>query len=191
MDVIQWNITSYQAQFEQLKLLLHENSNPACLCLQETRHKGQKIYPPSGYEVISSIKRRSDDHERGVAILINRSINFKQISLQTSTNIEAVAARVWFGRYYTVCSIYLSPSLTVQEADLLNLINQLPRPFLILGDVNARHPRWGEPISNDKGNLFEKILVEQDIALLNEADKTHYSVQHGSSTLIDLSIAFH
>ena len=188
MNIIQWNCASYYAQFEQLKLVIKENNSPACLCLQETRHKGKKFHPPSGYIAICSTNRRDDDHERGVAMLVNKNINFKELKLQTTTNIEAVAARVWLGRFYTICSIYLSPSLTVNETELLNLINQLPKPFLLLGDMNARHYRWGEHLCNDRGNLFEKILLEQDVTLLNEEEKTHYSVQHGSSTLIDLSL---
>ena len=120
-DIIQWNITSYRAQFEELKLLLRENRAPACICLQETRHGDRRLYPPSQYTAIYSNKQRTDDHERGVAILINKKINFTIIYLQTPDNIEAVAARIWMGRYYTVCSVYLSPSLTVQERDLKGL----------------------------------------------------------------------
>ena len=188
MDIIQWNCASYFAQFEQLKILIRDSNHPACLCLQETRHKGRALNPPSGYEAIYSASRRTDDHERGVALLVNKRVNFKKLDLLINSNIEAVAARVWLGKYYTICSIYLSPSLRLQETDILNLINQLPAPYLLLGDLNARHPRWGEPISNDKGNIVEKILMEQDIALINDSDKTHYSIQHGTSTLIDLSL---
>ena len=188
-DIVQWNLTSYRAQFEELKVLLKENNAPACICLQETRHGDSRLYPPSQYTSIYSAKQRNDDHERGVAILINKKINYKEINLQTPDNIEAVAARVWMGRYYTICSVYLSPSLAVQERDLLNLIRQLPKPFLLLGDMNARHASWGEPVNNDKGLTIESLLINEDISLINDTDKTHYSFQHGTRTLIDLSIA--
>ena len=93
------------------------------------------------------------------------------------------------GKYFTICSIYLSPSLTVNERDLVRVLDQLPKPYLLLGDMNARHPRWGEPVTNEKGSLVERLLINQDISLINEIDKTHYSIQHGTETLIDLSIA--
>ena len=57
-----------------------------------------------------------------------------------------------------------------------------------MGDINAKHSRWNEPDNNTRGILFDELLLEEDIALLNENQKTHYSAQHNSYSLIDLSI---
>ena len=188
MNIVQWNMTSYQANFEELKLLIRETNNPACICLQETRHGERILRPPSGYSIIQLGKRREDECERGVALLINKEIDFKPIALRISRNVEAIAAKIWLGKYYTVCCMYLSPSLNISEAEINEILIQLPEPFLILGDMNARHYMWGEPTQNHKGNIFHKILTEQNLSLLNEEEKTHYSIQNGTSTLIDLSI---
>ena len=182
-------MTSYRSNFEELKLLIHETDNPTCLCLQETRHGDRKLNPPSGYEIIQSESRRTDDHERGVALLISKNVHYVPIQLRLTDNIEAVAAKVWLDKYYTVCSMYLSPNLTVEENDIKNVINQLQDPFLLLGDMNARHGIWGEPVQNTKGSTFYRLLLEQNLSLLNDEEKTCYSAQHNTSTLIDLSIA--
>ena len=94
MKIIQWNMTSYHANFEELKLLIHEMGNPSCLCLQETRHGDRTLRAPSGYKIIQSQYRRDDDHERGVALLINENIHFERIPLIISGNLDAVAARI-------------------------------------------------------------------------------------------------
>ena len=184
MNILQWNITSLKTNFCDLKLLL-KDENPACVCLQETRHGDQQLNPPSGYRILLSPKKRDDGHERGTALLINKNTNFKK--LQLNTNLQAVAAKVWLNKWYTVCSLYL-PHINVSEAEIVNLIDQLPKPFLLLGDMNARHSLWGEPIDNEKGKLFERLLSHQDISLLNSDNPTHFQVQTGTYTTIDLSI---
>ena len=162
---------------------------PACLCLQETRQGDRLLRPPAGYKIIQSQQRREDESERGVCMLINKKIHHEELPLRLSGNVEAVAAKLWLGRYYTVCSLYLSPSQVIQETDITNLIDQLNGRYLLLGDMNAHHGLWGEPTENRKGKIFADLLLNQDITLLNDNQKTHYSIQHDTSTLIDLSIA--
>ena len=36
-----------------------------------------------------------------------------------------------------ICSLYLPPHCKFSKHDLENLINQLPRPYLLLGDFNS------------------------------------------------------
>ena len=189
MKLIHWNITSYTNNFEELKLVINEN-NPDCVCLQETRHGTRSLKAPGGYYAIQSRKVRDNDSERGVALLIKKTINFTPITLVTGQKVEAVAARVWSGQYYTVCSIYLSPNIRYNQSDITQILNQLPQPYLLLGDMNARHPTWGEPTecTNNNGRIFDGLLEDLPIALLNSEEKTHYSIQHGTSALIDLSI---
>ena len=57
-----------------------------------------------------------------------------------------------------------------------------------LGDIHARSPVWGDGVTNDKGQLFEEWLLNQNIAVLNNNLPTHYYIQTGTSSVIDLSI---
>ena len=200
MKVMQWNMTAYNTQFSELKLLINDYQ-PDCLCLQETRYVNKNIKPPSGYKAVEPIIPRQPNNNdnssdatgrRGVALLINNNINYKELHINVPNNIEAVAAQIYSGKYYSVCSMYLSPNKNVTKTDIMTIINQLPKPFLLLGDMNARHERWGDEnprVPNAKGAIFDELLLDQDIDLLNEDQNTHYSVQHGTSSLIDLSLA--
>ena len=122
-SIIQWNMTSYQSNFEELKIIIQEMNYPACLCLQETRQGDRLLRPPAGYKIIQSQQRREDESERGVCMLINKKIHHEELPLRLSGNVEAVAAKLWLGRYHTVCSLYLSPSQVIQETDITNLID--------------------------------------------------------------------
>ena len=81
-----------------------------------------------------------------------------QISVDLQTDLQAVAVKIDIGRTYTICSIYLPPNDDVSNEDLVDLIHQLPQPFLLLGDTNSRHPLWGDVLANTKGNLIASIL---------------------------------
>ena len=85
--------------------------------------------------------------------------------------------------------MYLSPNIPVTKQELHSVLSQLPRPLLLLGDMNAKHISWGEEDSNSRGTLFEEFLNETDLCLLNDSAKTHYSAQHNSHSLIDLSLS--
>ena len=144
MKIIHWNIASYYSNFEELRKLIHDENNPTCICLQETRHISRKMYPPSRYKLYSSPNQRSDGHERGVALLVDVNTHSEHLNINTSDNIEAVAARVYHGQYYSVCSIYLSPSLTVSKQEISSIINQLPQvpqPALLF----TLHARFSHP----------------------------------------------
>ena len=55
----------------------------------------------------------------------------------------------------TICSLYLPPHCKFSKHDLENLINQLPRPYLLLGDFNSHSKLWGCLDTNDKGEIIE------------------------------------
>ena len=181
-NIIQWNIQSMRTKFSELKLIVNKYS-PACVCLQETLNSNNK--PPSGYKIVHSRPILDDGHERGVAILINNQINYQPLTL--NTNLQATAIKLFLGRQYTICTLYL-PHIPVTKNDISQLINQLNPPFLLLGDMNARSPIWGCHDRNDKGQIFEQLLLELPISIFNNSSPTHYHIQTNTYSVIDLSI---
>ena len=182
--IMQWNLQSYYTKFNQLKILLRKYS-PACICLQETRHKGRTIKPPSGYNLITSSPVRDDDHDRGTIILVHKSINYDIININTT--LQAVAVKIYLDKVYTVCSIYL-PHIQVTVNELSIILDQLNAPFFFLGDMNARSPLWGESFTCPKGRIFETLVNNYDISILNDGNPTHFHIQTGSTSTIDLSL---
>ena len=154
ITILQWNIAGYRTKFAELKVLL-EDFSPACVCLQETLLSRHSPRGPNGYSILTSLPTRADDHERGSALLVSNSVPYTPLPLRTP--LQAVAARVCLGKIYTVCSLYL-PHVPVSKQDITDLLTQLPRPFLLLGDMNAKSPLWGEPTADPRGRLFEDPL---------------------------------
>ena len=68
----------------------------------------------------------------GTSIMIKSSVPHSQFDL--NTNLHAVAVNVTLSKKVTICSIYLPPSDILSKTSLVNLINQLPQPFMLVGD---------------------------------------------------------
>ena len=179
--IIQWNIRGIQSNLEHLHLLIKKYT-PAVLVLQETLASSDKSV--SGYN--STVSIPSDNSCRGVSILTHKTILASPVVLDT--NLNAVAARISLQKTVTVCSIYLSPSKPVKKEELESLIEQLPRPFLLLGDFNGHSPVWGSDVTSARGLMLEELFSETDVSILNDGSPTHFHSANGSFSCIDLSV---
>ena len=70
--------------------------------------------------------------------------------------------RVSHQKTITICSIYLSPSSIVSKLQLERLIAQLPKPFLLLGDMNGHSPLWGSDNTNSQGKVLEDFISDHN-----------------------------
>ena len=133
--IIQWNIRGVFANLEELQLLCREHQ-PAVLALQETLLKPEKDFSLSGYNFVGkAVDQTEHGTSGGVGLLVEKSLLYSPVILDTS--LQAVAVRVTLHKTITICSVYLSPSIQVRRNDLLSLIEQLPKPFLLLGSFST------------------------------------------------------
>ena len=70
--------------------------------------------------------------------------------------------------------------MDVEKNDILNAFQQLPVPFLLMGDMNVGQHFWRKEINNQKGKIFEELLVEEYLTLLKNIEPTHYHIQINS-----------
>ena len=69
--------------------------------------------------------------------------------------MQAVAVRV--GVDDRIISIYVYiPGSQALEVDLMQLINQLPPPMMLLGDFNAHSELWGSGRTETRGRKLER-----------------------------------
>ena len=122
--------------------------------------------PGLNYEIFNSTPPIGERAHGGAAVIVNKSLQHSLIPLNTS--LQAVAVSVLLDRKITICSLYLPPSLNFNFNDVQNLINELPAPFLLLGDFNAHSPLWGGEIVDNKGKVIERLVDTNDIALYND-----------------------
>ncbi|GFX67726.1 hypothetical protein TNCV_4733181 [Trichonephila clavipes] len=74
-------------------------------------------------------------HMRRMYFYIPLDVPSSALSLHTS--LQALAVRIHSTSLFTVCCLYLPPNTVIRQHDLNDLVDQLPAPFVILGDFNG------------------------------------------------------
>ena len=185
-DILQWNCKGLRSRAEILKVLMHEH-NPGIVCLQETKLGNNLFNPGLNFNFFSSTPPPGIHAHGGAGIIVNKSVNHSQLDLNTT--LQAVAVQINSDKSITICSIYLPPDPNSFNAnDIQNLIDQLPVPFLMLGDFNAHNPLWGGNSLDAKGRIIEDIIDSNPISFYNDGSMTFHNVHLNQSSAIDLSI---
>ena len=117
---------------------------------------------------------------------MNKSVLFSEIKLDTDQ--QAVAVRVSANKFLSVCNVYLPPSLDVNLSDLQHLVEQLPAPFVLIGDFNADSPLWGDVMQDSRGQMVEKFLNDYNLCLLNTGEPSYRHRSHHSVSVPDISL---
>lgn len=184
VSLLQWNCRGVRCNYDDICTLLEEHQ-PHLFCLQETLLNNTHKNLFKHYNVFR--KDRVGGTGGGVAIIANSGVIVKELILNTP--LEAVAVRAQLQCLTTVVSVYLPPNSCPSVNDLVDLVNQLPKPFLILGDMNAHHALWGSDKTNSHGKRIEQLMNTTNITILNTGDPTHFNTANRSYSSIDLSIA--
>ena len=185
-SIIQWNCRGIFPNAENLKVLTHDH-NAGVICLQETKLGYRNFNPGFNYSFFSYNPPGVPAHG-GVAIMVNKGLEHSVVDIKT--DLQAVAVKVRLGKLMTVCSIYLPPedSFSLDPAEFQNLINQLPTPFLVLGDFNAHNPRWGGDRLSPRGRIIETFVNQNNVLLFNDGSFTYHKINSNSYSAIDLSM---
>ncbi|GBN95778.1 hypothetical protein AVEN_200054-1 [Araneus ventricosus] len=108
--------------------------------------------------------------------------------LTLHTSLQAVAVQVHARSLVTVCCVYLPPHNVVSQQDLDTLVDQLPTPFILLGDFNGHSTLWGSDVTNSRGRQIEKLISNHCLCLLNDDEKTYFHEPTRSFHSLDLAI---
>lgn len=156
--------------------------SPIIFAIQETWLKPVSIFKIPGY---ACIREDRPDGYNGVALLIRHSIPFSHFPITHSNDYSIVAAII-----NNICTVSLyipHPSPSIYN-ELYNIISSLPKPFLILGDLNAQHISWGSSISNPNGNTVYDMMDTLNVCILNTGSPTRRTSPDQGLSAPDLSI---
>ena len=88
----------------------------------------------------------------GARILLQRSVPRSEIAFRTP--LHDVDVHTLLHRVYGVFSLYLVPVVSIARDDLVELLRQLPKSFLLVVDFNIRHPSWGDTVASNYSPVF-------------------------------------
>ena len=185
MHLIQWNINGFYARLPYLQIL-QKKTSPSIICLQETNFKGVQCGRLRGYRAFNKNCQDAINASGGVAIYVKDNILTEE--LLVITNLEAIAVSISDPNKLTICNIYLPRSHNFNLAVFQQLTDQLPKPYIIVGDVNSHNTLWGLPNIDNRGKIVENWIENDNIILVNTGDPTHFNCSSGSFSTIDLSL---
>ena len=131
--IIQWNCRGYKSNYNELLLLITE-LNPTAICLQETLKKHSDKLNIKTFEQYDYIHDTRERTSGWVSILIRKDIPHNKINF--NTYLQAITVSVTLHKTITIYSLYISPHDSINENELNYLIEQLPKPFIFMGDFN-------------------------------------------------------
>ena len=184
-SIIQRNCRGLRANYNEI-LILMSLFSPSVICLQETFLKQSDNISFRDLNMFNYICPDGQRASGGTAIMVKSSVPHSQFDL--NTNLQAVAVNVTVSKKITICSIYLPPSDVLSKNSLVSLIDQLPQPFILVGDFNGHSKAWGCSDTNDRGEIIEDVIAENDLRLLNEKTTYISSPPTGNYYTIELSL---
>jgi ribonuclease HI len=173
-NILHWNIEGIKPKFANgdIQQLMKE-LDASCVSFVETKLPfGAKFTIKKFKSYLKNVDVAQGEHARGgVGLFIKSHISSYEINLQTT--LQAVAASVKIRGRITLCSLYLPPGEEVTKQELQNLLDQLPKPFIVMGDFNAHHPMWFDTRRMDtRGETIVELIEENDVSLLDRDKMT-------------------
>ena len=184
--IINWNCRGFRKNIDEIKNLMHDH-DPTVFCFQETFLRASKVINFRRYSSYHNYSLSTDDRAiGGSSILVKNSVVHREIKLDTT--LQAVAISLSLNKTLLSVAFIYQPGIRVSCQELDKLIQQLPSPFILTGDLNAHNPLWGNEHMNEKGKIVENILGDHDLCIFNDGSKTHVDPATGSLSAIDISL---
>ena len=184
-NIIQWNCRGLKINLLELTLLV-QSFLPIAFCLQETHLKESDNVSLKGYNMYSTFSKVDERAAGGSSIFVKDNVIHSTVQL--TTDLQAVAIRLSLDKTITLCSIYIPPNSIIDKAKPKNLTDQLPSPFILMGDFNAHNPLWGSKTHNAKGKIIEDFVSQEGLCIFNDGSNTYLHPGNGSYSSIDITI---
>ena len=187
-DILQWNCRGLISKWAEIKPMLLTRAF-SVICLQETHFLPNDPYDFRLHNYTLYNAYPTTDRRHG-GVSIYASNTFPHYQVPVNTNFQAVACSVKLGRSrICVCCLYLPPNEAFTHCMLNDLIDQLPHPFIVCTDANSRHFLWGADRCDSRGNIWERVIQQHGLKVLNDGSPTRLDEYTGLWSHIDLTVS--
>ncbi|GBN88540.1 hypothetical protein AVEN_257647-1 [Araneus ventricosus] len=152
---VSWNCRGIRSKIVDIKSIVNK-FHPSCIALKETFLSSNIQFKLRGYNSVRQDAGTGINNSGGVCILTSNL--YPRSTLPLHTPLQAVAVQIHIKSLITVYCVYLPPHDVITQQDLDNLVDQLPSPFILLGDFNAHSTLWGSGSTNSRGRQIEQFI---------------------------------
>lgn len=177
--ILHWNangITTY-SHIKQMETLL-TNLDIQIAGLNETFFKERHKPYFQNYTLL-----RNDRMHRsggGVALLIHKSISFKQLPITYTSTIENLSVEVNINKRKIIVSTAYCPKYSSNFTNDIKALTPTDKEFILLGDLNAKHVSWNCHNNNVSGTLLNQLQQNRNFFIYHPDSYTLYPHRRGS-----------
>lgn len=186
--ISQYNIEGAMNKKPLFIKYLYDNDIDICL-LNETWLRDKNTFNIPSYNFVY---QNGKDGRCGVGILVKNHLKYTVSPtpfyefLQTTAIILSTNA----GNLTLLCA-YSPPTNNNQRRfqgrRLKQILNDLPKPIMLSGDLNAHHVAFGCLSTNSRGSEIYNIIDEYDLCILNTGTPTTVGSPNKNPSAIDIS----
>lgn len=187
--ILHWNsngISNYSL-LKQLELLL-DRQNIHVASLNETfLNENHKLYF-NNYIVYRN--DRTQSRGGGVALLVHRSLKHTLLPLTKTSSIENLSVEVSINQRRVVITTAYSPRYTSNFGNDIIALTPDNSEYILLGDLNAKHPAWNCVSDNTAGNTLNTLQQSCNFFIYSPDNPTLYPHQRSSTpSTVDLVLS--
>ena len=163
--IIQWNCRGLKPRYKELILLL-TLLRLSVFCLQKTYLKAEDNFTFKGFNTYNHIHSDCSRASRKSSIFVHSSCPQREIN--PKTDFQAVFVSVTLEKEITLCSVCIPPSFSLKSEHLISILEQLPSPYILVGDLNDHNVLWGNKDNDPREELIENFITYNDNCLMND-----------------------
>lgn len=186
--IMQWNCRGVKANLTELQFIITA-LDPVVICLQETLLSQNATITLKGYVTYHNPGPNTSRPSGGTITLVKNNLPHNFIKINSSIQNTTIRVSNITRKTVTICNLYIPPNSNPTFTEYVNLIDQLPTPYLLLGDFNSHNPLWSKTNPNRQGKILEKTINTHNLCILNSEADTYLHPAHGTYSNPDLSIS--
>ncbi|BET01387.1 Retrotransposon protein [Nesidiocoris tenuis] len=189
INVCTWNCRGVLGKYHELQLFL-QNSNIDVILLTETKLSPSKNFFIPGYK-FTRADHPSGRCRGGSAVYIKSTVPHYELPPISDNNYQLARVAIQLqGRTYRIGAFYSSPDSIVTQSDFQTILSEMGLDFIIGGDYNAKHLRWGSISANQRGHCLMNVITQGSLEVIHPNEPTHYpDNRNHSPDVLDFFVA--
>ena len=190
LRIASWNANGIVSKRNEIEFFLSYYKIDVLL-ISETHLTPDSRFTIKGYS-FTHVSHPSGRARGGAGVLTKNSFNVEPALEWSTPNIQLIAVKInSLTPGITVAAIYCPPNNTIDRDDFHRCFNQIPTPFMIGGDFNAKHTWWASRIVTRRGTELLSSIQQNHFHVLSTGTPTYWpSNNNVIPDLLDFFIYF-
>jgi len=166
LSILSWNANGLHNHKNEFQLTLEEKNIDVAL-ISETHFTPKSFVIIPGYQVYHACHPDGTAHA-GSAIYIKNNLSHHPLTPYSENYLQATNISINLENHnsITISSIYCPPGAKIFTENFENYFSSLGQQFIAGGDLNSKHPTWGNRSACTRGRTLNYVLTSKNYSVL-------------------------